>query len=50
MGSQTRGGLYGTPPSLADLQNGDLKYTTDYRSLYGRVIEQCWRLPPVTFG
>ncbi|MCE3223190.1 MAG: hypothetical protein K0S58_1370 [Nitrospira sp.] len=50
MGGETRGGLYGTPPSLTDLQNGDLKYTTDYRSLYGTVIEQWWRLPPVAFG
>lgn len=50
MGGRVKGGLYGMVPSLTDLQNGDLKYTTDYRSLYGTVIEKWWGLPPVTFG
>lgn len=50
MGGRVKGGLYGMPPSVTDLQNGDLKYTTDYRSLYATVIEKWWGLPSVTFG
>jgi uncharacterized protein (DUF1501 family) len=50
MGGRVKGGLYGTSPLLTDLQNGDLKYTTDYRSLYATVIEKWWGLPPVVFG
>ncbi len=50
MGGQVKGGLYGMPPSLTALQDGDLKYTIDYRSLYATVIEKWWGLPPVTFG
>ena len=50
MGGRVKGGLYGVPPSLTDLQDGDLKYTIDYRSLYATVIQKWWRLPPVAFG
>lgn len=50
MGGRVRGGLYGTPPSLTDLQEGDLKHLLDYRSLYATVIEQWWGLPAVSFG
>ncbi len=50
IGGAVKGGLYGTFPSLTDLQEGDLKHTVDYRSLYATVIERWWRLPPVSFG
>lgn len=50
MGGRVKGGLYGMPPSLRDLQDGDLKHTIDYRSLYATVIEKWWGLPSVTFG
>ncbi len=50
LGGRVKGGLYGTPPALGDLQDGDLKHTIDYRSLYATVIEKWWGLPPVTFG
>jgi uncharacterized protein (DUF1501 family) len=29
-----KGGFYGEEPSLTDLDNGDLKYTTDFRDVY----------------
>ena len=50
MGGGVKGGLYGVHPSLNDLHNGDLKHTTDYRSLYATVIEKWWGLPSVAFG
>ena len=41
VGSKVRGGLVGRYPSLApgDLAQGDLKYTTDFRSVYAAVLE-----------
>ena len=47
MGGGVRGGIYGTAPNLrsaADnptLENngGDVRYETDFRSVYARVIE-----------
>jgi len=39
-GSSVKGGIYGKHPSLTDLDDGDLKHTTDFRSVYGTVIEK----------
>jgi len=33
------GGIYGQPPSLADLDHGDLKMTVDFRSVYATVLD-----------
>ncbi|MCW5799802.1 MAG: DUF1501 domain-containing protein [Nitrospira sp.] len=49
MGGRVKGGLYGAPCSLTDLEGGDLKHTLDYRSLYATVIEQWWGLPAASF-
>ena len=38
VGSALRGGTYGTYPSLEDLDDGDLKFTTDFRNVYSTVI------------
>ena len=35
LGAPVRGGLYGEPPNLTDLDDGDLKFTTDFRDVYG---------------
>lgn len=32
-------------PSLGDLQEGDLKYQVDYRSLYATVMGNWWGIP-----
>ncbi len=42
VGSKLRQGVHGMAPDLApdNLKNGDLKFTTDFRSLYAGVIEQ----------
>jgi uncharacterized protein (DUF1501 family) len=44
MGGQVRGGLHGAYPSLADLQDGDLKHTIDFRSTFAAVARGCWGL------
>lgn len=40
LGGQVKGGVYGEPPSLTDLDQGDLKYTTDFRSVYATILER----------
>ncbi len=40
IGGGVRGGTFGTYPSLTDLDDGDLKFTTDFRSVYGTVIDK----------
>ncbi|ORW49507.1 hypothetical protein AWB90_09765 [Mycobacterium paraense] len=37
-GTHVKGGFYGEEPSLTDLDNGDLKYTTDFRDVYHEVL------------
>ncbi|MFI5493799.1 DUF1501 domain-containing protein [Actinoplanes sp. NPDC051859] len=37
-GSGIRGGLYGTAPSLTDLDDGDLHHTTDFRDVYATLL------------
>lgn len=37
-GVPVRGGFYGDEPSLTDLDNGDLKVTTDFRDVYHEVL------------
>lgn len=39
------GGMYGTHPSLDDLDNGNLRYTTDFRSVYATVLEKWLNRP-----
>ncbi|MCH8217824.1 MAG: DUF1501 domain-containing protein [Planctomycetes bacterium] len=34
-----KGGLYGAHPSLTDLSQGDLKYHTDFRSVYATILD-----------
>ncbi|HYW83906.1 MAG TPA: DUF1501 domain-containing protein, partial [Spirochaetia bacterium] len=44
LGGRVKGGFYGTEPSLApaDLDQGDVKYTLDFRALYRTVVEEFW--------
>jgi uncharacterized protein (DUF1501 family) len=39
-GTRVNGGLHGKHPSLDVLDDGDLVHTTDFRSVYGTVIEK----------
>ena len=37
-GAPVKGGFYGDEPSLTDLDNGDLKATTDFRDIYHELL------------
>lgn len=39
-GSALNGGLYGDPPDLTNLHDGDLRHSVDFRSVYAAVLEQ----------
>lgn len=41
-GAGVRGGLFGSHPSLTELDEGDLVHTTDFRSVYAAGIEACF--------
>ncbi|NJM37054.1 MAG: DUF1501 domain-containing protein [Akkermansiaceae bacterium] len=38
-GPSVKGGLFGKAPSLADLSDGDIQHTVDFRSVYGSVLQ-----------
>ena len=38
LGRGVRGGFHGAEPSLTDLDDGDLKFSTDFRSVYASVL------------
>ncbi len=40
VGSAVKGGIYGELPSLTSLDNGDLKHTIDFRTVYATVLER----------
>ena len=40
IGNGIKGGIHGAPPSLADLDHGDLKFETDFRSVYATMLQQ----------
>lgn len=39
-GTSVKGGIYGEQPSLTDLDNGDLKYGIDFRSMYATILDK----------
>jgi uncharacterized protein (DUF1501 family) len=40
VGTGVKGGFYGPPPSLTDLDDGNLKMTTDFRRVYATMIKE----------
>ena len=42
MGGGVKGGLHGACPSLAELPDGDLSFTVDFRSVYAALASECW--------
>ncbi len=47
LGGGVRGGFLGEQPSLTDLDQGDLKYTTDFRSVYASLLDSVLGADPV---
>lgn len=45
IGGAVRPGLFGKYPSLTELDRGDLKFNTDFRSVYGTVLEHWLKAP-----
>lgn len=45
LGGRVRGGLYGRQPPLDRLEDGDLRHTLDFRSLYATAARGWWGLP-----
>jgi len=45
LGPAIKGGLYGEEPSLSNLDNGNLKFTTDFRSVYASVLQNYLKAP-----
>ena len=45
-GAPVKGGFYGDEPSLTDLDNGDLKATTDFRDVYYELLSKTLQTDP----
>jgi uncharacterized protein (DUF1501 family) len=45
MGGAVKPGMFGKYPSLTDLDHGDLKFSTDFRSVYGTVLDNWLKAP-----
>jgi len=45
-GPGVKGGYYGDQPSLVDLDNGDYRFTTDFRSVYATVADRVLGVDP----
>jgi uncharacterized protein (DUF1501 family) len=45
-GGKVKAGLHGGPPDLSDLDSGDLKFQTDFRSIYATVLKQWFHADP----
>jgi uncharacterized protein (DUF1501 family) len=52
IGGAVKGGLYGTQPSLDDLEAGNVKFGTDFRSVYAALLENWLERPsaPIVGG
>ena len=48
LGGAVKPGLFGKSPSLIDLDHGDLKFNTDFRSVYGTVLDRWLKAPSQT--
>jgi uncharacterized protein (DUF1501 family) len=45
-GGKVKPGLHGEPPNLADLDSGDLRFKTDFRSVYATILKQWFLADP----
>jgi uncharacterized protein (DUF1501 family) len=42
MGGRVKGGLHSVYPSLADLQDGDMRHSVDFRTVFSTLAQGCW--------
>ena len=42
MGGRVKGGLHAAYPSLADLQDGDMRYSVDFRTVFSTLAQGSW--------
>jgi uncharacterized protein (DUF1501 family) len=47
-GKRVKGGHYGKMPSLIDLDDGNMRYSTDFRTVYASVIKEWMKYPNVS--
>jgi uncharacterized protein (DUF1501 family) len=45
LGKKVKGGLYGAYPDLEKLENGDLKFNTDFRAVYATALDRWLNIP-----
>jgi uncharacterized protein (DUF1501 family) len=45
LGGKVKAGLFGKHPSLSELDHGDLKFNTDFRGVYGTILEKWLKAP-----
>jgi uncharacterized protein (DUF1501 family) len=45
LGKNVKGGLFGEYPDLAKLDDGDPRFTTDFRQVYGTVLDRWMKIP-----
>ncbi len=45
LGNAVKGGFHGEPSSLASLDNGNLRYTVDFRSVYATILDRWLESP-----
>ena len=50
IGGKINGGFYGEQPSLSQLKDGDMEFTTDYRSIYNTVLESWFSISKNKFS
>ena len=50
LGGSVRGGMYGTPPLLGELNDGQIVHTVDFRSLYGTIATDFWGVQKHAFS
>lgn len=50
IGGNTKGQIIGQNPNLTDLDNGDLKYKIDFRSVYASLLQQKLNFNPEKIG
>ena len=48
LGGAVKPGLFGKYPSLTELDRGDLKFNTDFRTVYGTVLDRWLKAPSQT--